>query len=81
MELGFLIPIVSGIPDSLGCTLDSKLRIPSQAKISRIRDPKSKNLSDSEIRISFYMGRYQLVQYIGRKSESMNLMHLFSERD
>ena len=42
MELGFLILIVSGIPDSLGCTPDSKLRIPYFTS-KNIPDPRFKD--------------------------------------
>ena len=43
LGIGFRIPIVSGIPNSLSCILDSKLRIP---------DFISKVFPDLEIRIT-----------------------------
>ena len=67
VELGFRIPMVSEIPDSLSCFLDSKAQdsgfhkqnlIPGfrfpQAKPSRILDYTSKDLPDSGIRIPLH---------------------------
>ena len=53
LELGFRVPIVSGIPDSLSCIPDSKAQ-DSPSKFSQILDYKSKNLLDSRIWIPLH---------------------------
>ena len=55
-ELGFWIPILNGIPDSLSCSLDSKTRNSGfhKGKISQIPDFTSKNFPDSGDRIALH---------------------------
>ena len=52
VELGFWIPIVSGILDTLNCIPDSKAQeLDSAGKISWISDSTRKNFPDSRIQV------------------------------
>ena len=73
MELGFRIPIVSGIPDSLSCIPDSKSQIISripQAKSSRdsgIRNPYSLIWGENKNRQSVLRGQLAIPKGAGAR--------------
>ena len=58
LERGFRVPIVSGIPDSLSCTPNSKAQ-DSTSKFSQILDYTSKNFLDSGIWIPLHEANHR----------------------
>ena len=68
VELGFWIPIFSGIPDSMSCIPDSKandIHIP-QAKFTRIPDSTGKNYWDCGIRFPLHGAEQFLKEWFKR---------------
>ena len=68
VEVGLWIQIVSGIPDSLSCILDSKPRIPdSTATFSRFLIPEKKHFPYSGIRIPLLGTIFHMVTVFGHR--------------